>query len=146
MGWTIKQMSKITGLPTDSLRYYDKLGIVSPKRKDNEYRYYDERDYLLLKYIIVMKYAHFSLGEIKTIINSMSLKPSDECNRFDRELITAKRTELIECIKNYKQILKFIDTVLPMMENVDVFTENEVNLDNFVSKIYDNIMKPGVSL
>lgn len=146
MGWSIKQMSEMTGLPTDSLRYYDKLGIVSPKRKDNEYRYYDERDYTILQYLIVMKYAHFSLSEIKTIIHSMSLKPSDDCNRIDRELILTKRTELTERVKNFKRILKFIDIVLPMMENADVFIENEINLDTFVRKMYDDIKKTGSSL
>ena len=60
MTWTIRQISKMTGVSTDSLRFYEKLGILKPHRKDNGYRPYDEYDYKALQYIVVMKYAHFS--------------------------------------------------------------------------------------
>ena len=35
-------MANISGISLDSLRYYDKLSIVSPKRKKNGYRYYEK--------------------------------------------------------------------------------------------------------
>jgi hypothetical protein len=76
----------------------------------------------------------------------MSLEPSDSCNRIDRELLIFKREELSSYIKNYKQILKFIDTVLPMMENMEAFVQNEVSLDAFVRRIYDEIKKSGAHL
>jgi len=47
----IKEMSEATGIPSDTLRYYDKLGIVSPKRQDNGYRTYNETDFIYLQYV-----------------------------------------------------------------------------------------------
>lgn len=141
MTWTIKQMSKQSGIPLDSLRYYDKLGIVSPKRKGNNYRYYDEKDYIYLQYVMVMKYAQFSLSEIKTIIQSFGKVPDDECNRINRELLEGKRTELLEIAKNYRKIARLIDAIIPMIGSKESFSENEEKVDQFIHSVYRNISK-----
>jgi MerR family Zn(II)-responsive transcriptional regulator of zntA len=137
--WTIRQMSELAGLPVDSLRYYDKLGIVSPKRGDNGYRYYGERDYILLQYIVTMKYARFSLGEIKQIICSFDMERNDECNRLNYMLLESKREELTERIRSYRKIIKLIDRVLPMVDGADAFYDNEKEVDAFVRDVYKSI-------
>lgn len=140
---TIKEMSEATGLPPDTLRYYDKLGIVSPKRRPNGYRTYNETDFIYLQYVTVMKYAHFSLGEIRLIIRSMSMKHSPECNRLNRDLVTGKRDELTDRIRNYRRIIQFIDKILPMIRDDLVYVENEEELDRFVRTIYLDVLKSG---
>lgn len=143
MGWTIKQMSEKTGLPADSLRYYDKLGIVSPKRSESGYRYYDEKDYIALQYVAVMKYANFSLSEIKEVICTMALEPNDTCNKINRELIEIKKVELQGVIDNYKKIIKLLNVILSMIENTDCFLRNEKEIDALVNKIYTSIRNRG---
>lgn len=140
---TIKEMSEATGIPADTLRYYDKLGIVSPKRQDNGYRTYNETDFIYLQYVTVMKYANFSLGEIRLIIRSMSMKHSPECNRVNRDLVLGKRDELTAVIRNYRRIIKFIDMVLPMIESDEIYVENEAELDRFVNSVYLDVRKSG---
>ena len=41
---TIGEISKLTGVPISTLRYYDSEGIILPLYKDkkNNYRYYSE--------------------------------------------------------------------------------------------------------
>lgn len=146
MGWTVKQMAEKTGFAIDSLRYYDKLGIVSPERGENGYRYYSERDYVLLQYVAVMKYANFTLSEIKTVTSTLFQEPSAECNRINRDLLSCKRTELGEAIKNFKSIMKLINMVLPMLNDVNAFVENTNELQGFVRSIYDDIQKTGWTL
>lgn len=140
---TIKDMSDATGIPADTLRYYDKLGIVSPKRQDNGYRTYNETDYIYLQYVTVMKYANFSLGEIRLIIRSMSMKHSPECNRVNRDLVLGKREELQSAIRNYRKIIKFIDMVLPMIESDVIHAEKEEELDRFVNSVYLDVRQSG---
>lgn len=139
MMWTIKQMAEMSGIPIDSLRYYDKLGIVSPRRAENGYRYYDEKDYIHLQYVAVMKYAHFSLSEIKTVIQSMGLEASDECNRRNLNVFISKRTELLEMAKNYRSIVTLIDNLLPMMSSSEAYYQNEGQIEAFVQDIYNRI-------
>ena len=143
---TIKEMSEATGIPADTLRYYDKLGIVSPKRQDNGYRTYNETDFIYLQYVTVMKYANFSLGEIRLIIRSMSMKHSPECNRMNRNLVLGKREELTDAIRNYRKIIKFIDMVLPMIESDEIHVQSEEELDRFVHSVYLDVKQSGGSL
>ncbi len=139
MQWTIKQMAQVSGIPIESLRYYDKLGIVSPKRMENGYRHYDEMDYIRLQYVTVMKYAHFSLSEIKTVIHSLGMEASDECNKRNLTIFNNKRVELLEMAKNYKSIVTLIDNLLPMMNGCKTYNENEDRIKAFVQDIYKNI-------
>ena len=143
---TIKEMSEATEIPADTLRYYDKLGIVSPKRQDNGYRTYNETDFIYLQYVTVMKYANFSLGEIRLIIRSMSMKHSPECNRMNRDLVLGKREELTDAIRNYRKIIKFIDMALPMIESDEIHVQSEEELDRFVHSVYLDVKQSGGSL
>lgn len=35
--YSIQEVSRLLGIPKDTLRYYDPIGIVSPSREDNRY-------------------------------------------------------------------------------------------------------------
>lgn len=146
MGWTIKQMAEKTGFAAESLRYYDKLGIVSPKRLENGYRYYSEKDYVLLQYVAVMKYANFTLSEIKTVTTTLFQEPSAECNHINQDLLQCKRIELTESIRNFKSIIKFIDKVQPMLDDAEAFMKNADEIQDFIQGIYDDIRKTGWTL
>lgn len=137
--WTIRQMSEMMGIPMDSLRYYDKLGIVSPKRGENGYRYYTERDHVLLQYIAVMKYARFSLGEIKQVIRSFEMEPSEECNRLNYVLLESKCEELAGVVRKYKEIIKLFDKLLPLMDSIEAYCSHEKDVDAFVHDVYKSI-------
>ena len=42
--YKIGEISKLYGIGTDSLRYYEELGILHPKRDSNGYRLYNLKD------------------------------------------------------------------------------------------------------
>ena len=45
MKYRTKEVSRITGIPVDTLRYYEKIGVISPKIDEkNHYRYYNAWD------------------------------------------------------------------------------------------------------
>lgn len=45
MNYNIKEFSQLLGLSVDTLRYYEKCGLISPKRNEvNKYREYNEKD------------------------------------------------------------------------------------------------------
>lgn len=70
--YSIRQASEQLGISKDTLRYYDKFGLVSPIRGENRYRYYTQKDILNLQYCEVMKYIGFSLAEIKTVFQYLT--------------------------------------------------------------------------
>jgi MerR family Zn(II)-responsive transcriptional regulator of zntA len=139
MGFTVKQISGMTGLSADTLRYYDKEGIVSPERHENGYRYYDEADVMVLKYLVVLKYAQFSLAEIKAMVGLFGNEPSAECNEISRGLLNNKIAELKQTVRNYQKIIKLMEESLPMVDCIESFIANEARIVEFIYQIFDDI-------
>lgn len=142
MSYTIKQVSKMLNIPIDSLRYYDTLGIVSPQRAENRYRYYEEKDLQQLRYVAVMKYAHFSLVEIQAVMERFSTCDTDiseECNRIVYDIFATKLAMLESSIKNLQHVSLLLETLLPMMNSPEAYFENQKQVDTYISDIYTKI-------
>lgn len=66
MEYTIKEASKITGLSTSTLRYYDREGLLPfIKRLDSGYRSFSEDDIEMIKIIECLKRTGMSIKNIK---------------------------------------------------------------------------------
>ncbi len=68
----IGELSKICNVSTQTLRYYDREGILSPEEVDisSGYRYYGLKQVEILNNIIKLKSLGFELSEIKEILNA----------------------------------------------------------------------------
>lgn len=66
----IGELSRKVGIPTQTIRYYEKLGLINPpERTDTQYRVYFEEDEARLRFIIQAKRFGLTLDEIKEIID-----------------------------------------------------------------------------
>ena len=60
MKYRIGSFKRLTGFSEATLRYYERLGLLSPSRDDgNDYRSYDEED--LLQLVQVSQYSGFDI-------------------------------------------------------------------------------------
>lgn len=65
---SIKTFSEFTGVSQSTLRYYDKIRLLSPvERGDNNYRYYTPLQSVMLNYINVLRDLGVPLSTIKKI-------------------------------------------------------------------------------
>lgn len=68
---TVGQMAEINQVSPQTLRYYDKIGLLKPAAiYDNGYRYYEISQCALLDMIAHMKALGFSLDEIRDFIRT----------------------------------------------------------------------------
>ena len=67
---TIQGFAKLCGCNTQTLRYYDRIGLLKPAKVDEwtGYRYYEEEQALLFVKIKNLQQADFSIEEIKTLL------------------------------------------------------------------------------
>ncbi len=67
--YRIGEVSRLTGLSADTLRYYEKLGLL-PRvaRLPSGLRAYDDRDLSRLRFIQRAKAMHYSLEEIARLL------------------------------------------------------------------------------
>ena len=71
-GYLIGEVSRITGITRETLRHYDRAGIVSPNYvdPDNNYRYYTYDQFWCFDIIRVCRSLGVSLEKIKQILNT----------------------------------------------------------------------------
>lgn len=101
---TIGQMAKLNNISTQTLRYYDQIGLLNPLfyDEDNKYRYYSIEQCAVLDAIIHMQSLKLSLSQIKNF-----LKPGKHQELYDA--IVAERNKITEEITQLENVKKIMD-------------------------------------
>ena len=82
--YKINEISKLYGIGKDSLRYYERIGILNPKRDINGYRMYGFSDISRLNVINELKNLGFEIRRIKELLSERSVKST--MNMLDMEI------------------------------------------------------------
>jgi MerR family transcriptional regulator, copper efflux regulator len=123
----IGDVSKKAGVNVQTLRYYERVGILTPKsRLESGYRIYDETAIQMIRFIKHAQELGFSLDEIQGLLGLRADKKS-KCERVQNRAVEhlmsverkIKRLEAIQSalkslIKNCKQ--RRIDSGCPLLE------------------------------
>ena len=121
--YLIKKVSEISGVSVRTLHHYDEIGLLSPRKNENGYRYYSEDDMSLLQMILFYKYLGFTLKQIKELLQ-----------QDENALLTHLKKQLILMQAEKQRLLTLIDTlkktiesqerrmVMPMKEKFNGFT------------------------
>lgn len=104
---TIGILAELTGTSTDTLRYYEKLGLVkADKRSRSGYRLYGQDAVRQVRFIRGAKALQFTLEEIKQLLR---LDASDEATCG--EMLSRTEAKIVEAEQRIRE-LKEIKTVL----------------------------------
>ena len=121
--YTTGQFAKKANVTARTIRYYDKIGLLSPNYiGDNGYRYYSEDDLIILQRILMLKELGFSLEEISPLLMNTSKKEFQKNIEMQINLVNQKIKHL--------QLLK--DTLVNTSKYMN---ENEMNWDKIVDLI-----------
>ena len=72
---TVKQVSELTGVSIRTLRYYDKIGLLSPSdHTEGGYRLYDDTALERLQQILLFRALEFPLKDIISIMGKQHLQ------------------------------------------------------------------------
>jgi DNA-binding transcriptional MerR regulator len=67
---TVKPIAARVGLPSRTVRYYDRIGLVSPDRSEAGYRLYGPEEEGKLRFVRQAKTLGFSLEEIRHLLDA----------------------------------------------------------------------------
>ncbi|NOU85737.1 MerR family transcriptional regulator [Paenibacillus sp. LMG 31460] len=144
--YSIQEVSRILGMPKDTLRYYDRIGIVSPSREDNRYRRYSKDDLIDLMNIQIMQYADFSLDEIRGKFGFRKMEKIDPayCEEV-AAFLDAKNAETRKKIAHLEKVSLLLDVAAETLR--DFNNKSDQHLAEIVREIYKDIQKeePGIS-
>lgn len=102
MEYTVNELSKLAGVSTRTIRYYDEIGILKPSRINSSgYRIYGQKEIDLLQQILFYRELGVSLSKIKEIIYDPS---------FDIDMaLTEHRKALVERRKQLDLLISNVD-------------------------------------
>lgn len=133
------------GIPKDTLRYYDRIGIVSPSREDNRYRRYSKNDLIDLMNIQIMQYADFSLEEMRGKFGFHRKENVDPayCQEV-AEFLDAKNAETRKKIAHLEKVSQLLDVAAETLR--DLNHESDQRLARIVQEIYQSLQKKELRL
>ncbi|MGF9698530.1 MerR family transcriptional regulator [Paenibacillus sp. MABNR03] len=138
--YSIQEVSRMLGIPKDTLRYYDRIGIVSPFREENQYRRYSKNDLIDLMNIQIMQYADFSLDEIKGKFGFHRMENVDPayCQEV-AAFLDEKNVETRKKIAHLQKVSQLLDVASETLR--DFNHERDQRLAEIVHEIYQTIRK-----
>lgn len=131
--YSIGEVSKICNISAKALRFYDKIGIISPDKvcEENGYRYYSRKTLLSLPVIKYYKQMGFKLEEMREVLEGESYAVTER--QFRKKIDELKEME--ENIHNsYVSVKDWYDLVL----------EAQLVLENDVQEVAVKFMEPTV--
>lgn len=100
MEYTVQKLSKLAGISTRTLRYYDEIGILKPARINSSgYRIYSQKEIDRLQQILFYKELGVDLESIKSMLLSPDFNNTSALKEH-REKLLAKRKQLDILIAN----------------------------------------------
>lgn len=94
---TIKQAQQLSGVSTDNIRFYEKQGLLHPRRNQaNDYREYRDEDIHTLKLIRALRMLDMPLEEIRAVLTG-SL-PLPEAAAEQKKRLEARSRRLSQAI------------------------------------------------
>ena len=100
---TIAEVSKKYNLTADTLRYYDRIGLLKPVKVDdgNKYRYYSYTQFHYIDRIKYLQHLGLSLEEIRTVLQT---------GRVD-ELLVYLETEKVRVQEELAQVRQRVEDI-----------------------------------
>ncbi len=96
----IGQIAKLYHIGVDSLRYYEEIGIISPKRAESGYRLYSVNDIWRLNVIRDLRELGFSMTRIKQYLDYHSTESTLALLQEEQDAIQAKMQTLMQLQAN----------------------------------------------
>ena len=160
--FSIGEAAKASHTTSETLRHYDRIGLVKPSKKDEwtNYRYYTEQDIVRLNTVRALQLMDLSLQEIKKVLEyddlekivdflSRAEKKADEkiaalqYGKSKIELAKADYEKKLQARQNIDGILtkELPERIILLSDTLETPTLD--NLWNYLSHFYDRVA-PGL--
>ena len=106
MEYSINQLAKLAGVSSRTLRYYEQIGLLNPRRtKHNRYRVYGMAEVDRLQQILFYRELGFQLEEIKQILLSKNFHEITALNEHMTAL-QVKKAQIEKMIDNLQKTIE----------------------------------------
>lgn len=108
----INELSKASGVNSETIRYYEKQGLIAPAlRQSNGYRLFGKPHISQLHFIKTCRMLGFGLDEIKQLIQ-LQADPNNPCDKVDE--LAKQHLQIIN--QQIEQRLKIKNLLEPLVD------------------------------
>lgn len=107
----IGQLAKLSGCSIQTIRYYEKEGLLKPpNRSEGNFRLYDDRALKELKFVKHCRSLDIPLSDIKTLLD-LKNRPEESCSSINSLIanqldLVNKRLKELKVLKGELQVMK----------------------------------------
>lgn len=153
-----KELEKRLGITKDTLRFYEKEGLIKPSRDDNGYRHYSEEDVRIIQMIMFFRSIEFTIDEIRQLFaGTISISELMVQKKAFLESMVEHKKRTIDVIaqtlERKKAYFGFLDVPEKYKNEIHVcFKENDMTIYDYyqhqtsLTFSYDEIEKIRLSL
>lgn len=107
----IAEVERQSGLSRDTIRYYERIGLLPPApRSSNGYRAYEPHTLIVLGFIRSAQQIGFSLEQVRAALPHLR-HPPQRCEEL-LDALRAKRENILEQIASEQARLRQVDKLL----------------------------------
>ncbi len=116
--YTISEISRLYGIGQDSIRYYEKIGALSPRRGSNNYRQYSLKDIYRLTIIRDLLAIGFSVKQIRDYLDCQDLEHTFTLLREEKEKVADQMARLRRIERGIENRLAHLQAYMDVEEGV----------------------------
>lgn len=141
--YQIKAFADLAGVTVRTLRHYDRLGLLVPRRHTGAradapgYRVYTSADLPRLEQILALRFVGFSLEQIKVLLQGKAL-PLHPALEVQRRLLREKRCRLDRALEALEQALRVakpdLTLLTKILEELNMTGTNQEWTDKYYSE------------
>lgn|SRR5574344_100139 len=123
---TIAEVSEKYEITTDTLRYYERIGLLPPvNRTSGGIRNYSDNDCAWVNFIICMRHAGIPVEALVDYVNMF--QQGDSTRQARKELLIEQRALLQKNLDELKKTIDHLDWKIKHYDNEMKECENELN-------------------
>ena len=108
----IGQASAQSGLPTKTIRYYEQIGLVTPLRRDNDYRDYGDKEMHELRFVASARALGFTIEQCRHLLALYR-----DRNRASADVRAAAQTHIAEIRAKIRELRAMERTLATLVEH-----------------------------
>jgi len=121
---SIKEFSKLSGIASSTLRYWDEIKLFSPVKRnpENNYRYYSPEQIITVNFITVLSSLRTPLKTIRQIASNRTPESITQLIEHQEKLLDMEMSRLRECystIHTRREMINYGNKVLAGFELID---------------------------
>jgi DNA-binding transcriptional MerR regulator len=119
MAYTVKKLAELSGVSIRTLHFYDEIGLLKPAyHGSNGYRFYEEKQLLILQQILFFRELGFELKQIQKILGK---KDFDQIGA-----LSSHRQVLLKNLQRTRKLIKTIDKTIEHLKGNKKMKEEDL--------------------